>query len=257
MQKKRKHPLENRRDAVSKILAAPLAGLLLSLAAAANASPIIYDSGKPEQSGGYFADSRTPYTQAAASFGTYNAAGATGSIVVDGINWWGFYSNFYAGGSTAAAPADSFTLNIYNYGMGAPGTLVDSVSLGGGNRTSTGRTVTPPSRPAANEYAYSASFTGVNLSAGYYYFALSDHTTSGGNWALEFNSSDSGPGGASYDDQTSAWIPSNDINFPMQLTGVAIPSTPIPGTLWLMLSGVAGLGAFARRRLEGHADRKL
>jgi hypothetical protein len=236
----------DRRDVMLKMLAAQVAVVLIvSVGGTANAASVIYDGGSPAQGGAILADSRTEDTQAAPLVSTYGDA-----FMVDGIDWWGVYSNFSAGGSTAPAPTDAFTLNIYKYQSGDPGALVDSISLGGGNRTATGKTVRLPAGPAANEYAYSASFAGVNLAPGYYYFALGDTTASGGNWALEFNSSEGGPGigGASYDQGLGIWSPTFATNFPIQIMGVATtPVVPIPAALWLMISGLGGLGALGSR----------
>ena len=216
--------------------------LVVSVSATASASSVIYDGGIANQGGAVFADSRIIYTQEAPLVGTGGEA-----FMVDGIDWWGVYSNFNAGGSTAPAPTDAFTLNIYQDQSGAPGTLVDSISLGGGSRTATGKEISLPSRSAAKEFAYSASFAGVNLAPGNYYFALGDTTTSGGNWALEFNSGQGGFGGAAYDQSTGRWFPSLASIFPIKLMGVATTVVPIPAALWLMISGLGVLGAFGLR----------
>ncbi len=190
----------------------------------------VYDGGAPNQASITFADSDYSYS-AAATVATFGGSGVT----FNGMSWFGAYSQGMMG-------SDAFTLSIYADASGNVGTLLDTVSLGGGSRTPGGHLVMGLNR---YDYEYNSTFTPISLGAGSYFFALSDTQTPnfGSFWGWEETSGGAQAGGASYA-SSSGWLPSSSVNLAFELTS----TVPLPSGEWLMLSGLGALGAFARRR---------
>jgi hypothetical protein len=211
-------------------LARVSAGVITLLAAsgAALAATVVYDGGAPNQYDAYYGDTRNEFTEAA------TIAVISGETSFNGMSWWGAYN------PNTASASDTFTLSIYADVGGSVGTLLDTVTLGGGSRVATGQTVTS----CCAEYEYTAMFSPLTLGPGSYFFALSDSPTTGGYWAWETTSGGPQAGGADYDQPTGTWLYHADENLAFNLTS----TVPLPAAAWLLLSGLGGLGAFARRR---------
>ena len=124
--------------------------------------------------------------------------------------WWGIYQ----GSNTPQPSADVFTLTIYQDSGGSVGPVVYTANIGSGGGTKNGNTV-----GTAPEYAYYAKFPPVTLSAGLYYFALSDNQPSGAIWSWATTSAAAGDasplGGASF--QYGNWVSNSSENLAMVL----------------------------------------
>lgn len=221
----------------------PLLRLTATLAlaltcAAAQAAETVYETPGPGfNSPGMISDVGPAFSEAATKAQPV-------ARTVNGIEWWGFYSNPATEGSGSQ---DSFTLNFYAGAGSIPGALVGSFALGSGNRVATG--INPFNH--YHQYFFSASFADYDLTGGPYFISIVESNPSASDWVWQFHGSLGGLGGASRTDLR-PWSASSSANMAFRLTytePVVIPSpVPEPETYALMLAGLGLLAAVAKRR---------
>lgn len=209
------------------------AALIAGSASSARASSIIYDGGSPDQQNFYFATTTglTP-DDVAESF--VLQAGAT---TVTDAHWWG--SCFFLD-TFGVCPAADLTIAFYEDENGLPGTLIQSHDVGGASQTATGDLIAD----FWIEYAYSATFAPLALTAGTtYWFAIHSDVTDLF-WGWETTSGD----GSHARHSGGAWSLEDD-NLAFYLTGETA-AVPEPTSLILFGSGALGLLARMRRRKQ-------
>lgn len=171
---------------------------------------VVYNGGTPNQNGGYYADQGYSYSETGAHFMLDSAT------QVNGIRWWGAYDN-------NQAQTDNFFLKFYAGGE-APGALLFSFNLGGGNKTATGNM-----NMNWAQYVYQANFSSINFAANTSYFvSLSNQNTGSDSWFWENGT------GASYDGFSySSFWEATGATLAFELTNDARQVVSVPATLSL------------------------
>lgn len=216
-----------------------ISALAIALASFSAQAAVVYDGGSPNRVYGFFGESDYAYTIAA----TQASLGAP--VTSNSITWWG---TVYSGIDNPAK--DNFTLSIYAGGSSTPGSLLDTISLGTGNGVATGSKLFV--RP---EYVYNASYSNLTLSAGNYFFGLSNsnpyNTTVGGTWLWETTSGGSQLGGASYHPIDNTWNANSSGLTPENLAfKLNYSPVPEPSTYVMLLAGLGLIGFTTRRRKD-------
>lgn len=199
-------------------------GMMALIGAQQAPAAVIYDGGAPDQATVYYADRSYLYSEAGVPF-TLTA----GANTITDVHWWGACT-------LGSCPAGDFIVSFYNDDSGAPGTLVNSYSVGNAGQTLTGGSVVGN---FFDEYSYGTTITGLTLNAGVQYWLGISNDTGGHDWGMETTGA-----GTHYQRSSGAWASQSDA-LAFNLTGDAVP-VPEPASLALLGLGL-GAGVLVRR----------
>lgn len=212
---------------------------LTALPGAAWADNVIYNNGAPDQFGTYYADANFFYTMDASTFTL-----AAGSSTIADATWWGGCAP-----TEVTCPAGDFTLSFYTDVAGAPGTLIQSYSVGDADQTLTGNSIGCSIGTCFDEYSYSASFGPLTLTPGTtYFFAVGNNTGETDTWGQE-TADAFAPSGSHYQFDGTDWSPQLS-TLAYELTGPA--AVPEPTSILLLGTVFLGIGAAFRRKFRAH-----
>jgi hypothetical protein len=176
-------------------------GVLLTAAASTASAEVIFSSNPPFQQFIYFADTDYSFTQATTNQIPFTLAEAA---TITGAEWWGGCVAAPSAGSAVSdtmgstsnsCPNGDFVLSIHeevghvedplNPGTvlpPTPGVLVGQRDVGNAGQTLTGNLISG----YINEYAYSATFAGIELAADTpYFFSVSNSVAGTNTWGME------------------------------------------------------------------------
>jgi len=209
---------------------------LAALPGAGRADTVIYDNGAPDQFGTYNADANNLFTLDGSTF-VLNP----GSSTITGATWWGGCAD------EGRCPAGDFTIAFYTDNAGAPGTLIQSYSVGGANQTFTGNAIGCSIGNCFDEYSYSASFGPLALTPGTtYFFAVGNDTGETDTWGQE-TADAFAAFGSHYQFDGTNWDPEYS-TLAYQLLGPS--AAPEPASILLLGTVFLGIGAGLKRRLN-------
>jgi hypothetical protein len=152
---------------------------------------VIYETTPPDQLSIYFADTDYSFTTVTADELPFMLES---NATITGAEWWGGCvatadstgAQAEASGTGASCPVGNFMVSIYRddgilEDPENPGDLVASRTVGSANQAATGALISG----YIAEYAYSATFAGIELLADTPYFFAVSSTVPGATWGME------------------------------------------------------------------------
>ena len=204
----------------------------------------------------------SPSTQAATLFGQAVGSGAipsdvdspniwadnfslTSDSTITDVLWNGIYYN-----TGTPQVADAFTIAFYNDNSGSVGSLAGSFNVGNNvNRTDTGSNYSA----AIDIFSYSTGISGgLALAAGDYWVSIFNDTTSDTDDTWDWLWSGDGDTKSSAYSNTGSFWGASGVDLAFALEG-SVSAVPLPATLPLFASALAGMGFAGWRRKRSAA----
>lgn len=214
-----------------KIILKFLVSIALTATAHTATAAIVYDGGSPDQASGYYADSDYVYSSTATKNNIIS------NISFNSMTWWGADD---ANSNTSG----TFTFSIYDGSGATPGALIATTTIGNLIDNLTGNSIIGGSY---QEHIYTGNFATISLTAGNYFFELSNNDADpSGTWFWE-TTSNGLSGGVSFLNGSGYQFTGVNLAFNLSNNVLTVPE---PEAWASLMGGLTMMATITRRRRQ-------